>query len=179
MKTKKYYTVAELWDNIPRVNSLYQNSDTICVILGASFIDRCLADAIVVYMPTKDKDFIKNELLDSGNGVLDTYASRNKIAYALKIIDKQYYEDISLIGKIRNRFAHHHIELSFNDTEVISFCNRLTLWEKRFPPYQVSEFKLSPSSNDPIICKEKFVYSVTEIINKFIAKGFIHKIIHE
>jgi hypothetical protein len=55
MKRKKYYTVSELWDNMPAYNTKYRNSDTVCVILGASFIDRCVTNAIVINMPIKDK----------------------------------------------------------------------------------------------------------------------------
>jgi DNA-binding MltR family transcriptional regulator len=180
MGKKKYFSVSELADDMEVVyNKLFNSDDIICVLLGANFIDRCLANALVITLPIKDKDFIKNELLDYNNGVLATYSSRNRILYALKKIDKNFYNDISLIGKIRNRFAHHHLEISFNDDEVKMFCNKLTLWENRYTPKQIKSYKELPQSEDSIICKTKFVESTTEIINKFIALGLIHKIIYE
>lgn len=180
MKQKKYFTVSELSDDMQTVyNTMFESSDTVCVLLGANFIDRCLANALVINIPTKDKDFIKNELLDFNNGVLTTYSSRNKIVYALNIINKQFYEDISLVGKIRNRFAHHHLESSFDENEVKTFCNQLTLWENRYTPHERKVYKELPQIEDPLVCKTKFIHSTNEIINKFIALGLIHKIIHK
>lgn len=180
MKRKKYLTVSELSDDMQTAyNKMYESSDTICVLLGANFIDRCLANALVINIPIKDKDFIKNDLLDFNNGVLATYSSRNKIAYSLNIIDKQYFEDISLIGKIRNRFAHNHLEITFDENEVKMLCNKLTLWEKRYPPHQRKYYKTLPQSEDSTVCKTKFIDTTTEIINKFISLGLIHKIVYK
>lgn len=176
---KKYYTVSELSSNIQSAyDTMFKSSDTICVLLGANFIDRCLANALVIYLPIKDKEFIKNELLDFNNGVLSTLSARNKIAFALNIIDKQFYEDILLIGKIRNKFAHNHLEITFDDNEVKMFCNKLKLWEKRYSSYQIKSYKALPQSEDQVICKTKFIDSSTEIINNFISLGLIHKIIN-
>jgi len=180
MKKKKYFTISELSDDIQHFyNTMNKSSDTVCVLIAANFIDKCLANSLVIRLPIKDKDFIKNDLLEFNNGILATYSSRNKIAYSLKIINKQYYEDISIIGKIRNHFAHNHLEISFKDLEIIKFCNKLTLWESRFPPYQREEYKKLPQSNYYEICKLKFVNAATEIVNKFVGLGLIHKIVYE
>jgi DNA-binding MltR family transcriptional regulator len=180
MTKKKYLTISELSDDIQYFyNTMNESSDTVCVLIASNFIDKCLANSLVICLPIEDKNFIKNELLEINNGILATYSSRNKIAYSLKIIDKQYYSDISTIGKLRNHFAHNHLEISFNDLEIMNFCNKLTLWENRFPPYQIVKYKNLPHSNSSEICKMKFVNTATEIVCKFIGLGLIHKIVYE
>jgi DNA-binding MltR family transcriptional regulator len=180
MKKKEYFTISELSEDIQYLyNTMNNSTDTACVLIAANFIDKCLANALLIRLPIKDKDFIKNDLLDFNNGILATYSSRNKMAYSLKIIDKQYYEDISTIGKIRNSFAHNHLEISFKDLEVKTHCNKLTLWKSGFPPFQREQYKKLPQSNSSEICKIKFVNTATDIINKFVGLGLIHKIIYK
>jgi len=180
MKKKKYFTASELSGDMQYLyNTMNKSTDTACVLIAANFIDKCLANALVLGLPIKDKEFIKNELLEFNNGILGTYSSRNKIAYSLKIINKQYYEDITIIGKIRNHFAHNHLEISFKDLDIINFCNKLTLWESGFPPYQREEYKKVPKSNSYEICRLKFINTATEIVNKFVGLGLIHKIVYE
>lgn len=180
MKPKKYFTISELSDDVQHLhNSLNKSNDTICVLLAANFIDRCLANSLVIELPIKDKNFIKEKLLEYNNGVLATYSSRNKIAYSMNIIDELHYEDINTIGKIRNHFAHNHLEISFKDSEIIKFCNKLILWENGFPPYIIEEYKKPPQSNSVEICRLKFITTSIEIINNFVGKGLIHKIVYE
>jgi len=179
MKKKKYFSVSELSDDIQYFyNSMSGSSDTICVLIASNFIDKCLANSLVIGLPIDDKDFIKKDLLDfSCNGVLSTYSSRNKIAFSLNIIDKQYYDNIAIIGKIRNHFAHNHLEISFKDPDIITYCNQLTLWENGFPPFQIEEYKKLPKGISYEICKLKFVNTATDIVYNFVSLGLIHKII--
>lgn len=180
MSKIKYSTISELAENLDTLfDSLYNNSDTLSVLLAANYIDRCLANALVMSLPIKDKNFIKNTLLQHPDGTLATYSDRNKIAYALNIIDKSNYKDISCLGKIRNHFAHNHLEISFTDDDIIKYSKELTLWEKSTPPYQIEEYKKEPQCNSPEVCKIKFIKSAVEILRYFIGMGLLHKVLFE
>ena len=48
------------------------------------------------------------------------------MAYALKVIGKKQYQDMRLLGQIRNRFAHSHLELSFETLEIDALCKQLS-----------------------------------------------------
>ena len=52
---------------------------------------------------------------------LGTYSNRVRVAYCLGLINKTVREDLRLVGKIRNRFAH-DLYASFEDEEVRSLC---------------------------------------------------------
>lgn len=69
-----------------------------------------------------------------------TYASKNDLLYVLDVINLQFYNDIRLIGYIRNCFAHSHVETSFSDKEVQRYCNELFLWERPKAPFEIDEW---------------------------------------
>src|SRR5258706_11541808 len=43
------------------------------------------------------------------------------------LIDKTAHADLKKIGRIRNRFAHHHLSLDFDDAEIKRLCDALSL----------------------------------------------------
>ena len=47
------------------------------------------------------------------------------MAYCCGLISKGLFNNIIAIGDIRNRFAHAHLELDFDDELVVGFCNKL------------------------------------------------------
>lgn len=177
MSKRKYYKNSDLLDKIDELfKKMNKKNDTICILLAANFIDKCLANLLVTKLPTKDKNFVIEELL---NRNLSNFSTRYKIAYALNIIDKRYFDDIETIGSIRNEFAHIHFEISFKEPEIIKYCGKLKLWEKRFPPYRVKEFNELPYLNDPEICKLKFINTVHQIVHDLVGSGLIHNMVYE
>ena len=55
---------------------------------------------------------------------LGTYGSGVKMIYCLGLIDKTVRDDLKLIGKIRNKFAH-DLYASFEDEQINSWCRQL------------------------------------------------------
>lgn len=54
----------------------------------------------------------------SPTGPLGAFGVRNQLAYALGLIDKPTFEDIRLVLKIRNRFAHISADIDFADEKI-------------------------------------------------------------
>jgi DNA-binding MltR family transcriptional regulator len=60
---------------------------------------------------------VRNDLLQS-SGPLGTYAVKIRLAYLLGWIGKDVFDDLSAIGKIRNRFAHAIEAKDFSDQKI-------------------------------------------------------------
>jgi mannitol operon repressor len=96
------------------------------VIIAAAFLDGRLRQLIANFMVEDSK--VVDGLLgteDNPDCPLSTFASRIKAAYCLGLISKGEYADLNTIRKIRNHFAHKMHGLSFDDDEIVSWCNSL------------------------------------------------------
>ncbi len=47
------------------------------------------------------------------------------MAYCLGLIGKEVFENLKGLGQIRNRFAHSHLSIEFDDAEVLALCKGL------------------------------------------------------
>lgn len=179
MKKGKPIPDSELAYDLEKLyNAVNQEKDYPCVLMAGSFVERCLDNALLRTFPNADKDFIREELLDFNRGDISTYASKNKMLFAMNVINSDFYHEIYNIGKIRNLFAHSHLEISFSDSEVQKCCNELELWKKPKPPFQIDEWNEQGNRVTPEICRAKFIDSALEIIRDFLGKGLIHKIVY-
>jgi DNA-binding MltR family transcriptional regulator len=130
-------------------------SDLVCAMVGAAFIDDLLVSLLKAkLLPNSD---IVEKLL---NGSLGSFSARADITYCLQLIQKNEYQDILLIGEIRNVFAHSRLELNFNDKEIQNKCHRLKTQSKILilPDNQIHEF-----TN-----KEQFVVTIAGLFNKYL-----------
>jgi len=96
------------------------------VILSGAFLDNLLRELIGSFMIDNTK--IVDELLGTENvseAPLSSFSARIKTAYCLGLISKSEYDDLNLIKKIRNRFAHKLHGYTFDDQEIIMWCNSL------------------------------------------------------
>lgn len=140
-----------------------QEKDYPAVLMIGGYIDKCLDNALLRGLSKTEKP-------------PTDYARKNQKLHELSIIDDQYYSDIRYIGYVRNSFAHSHLQVSFSNNEVRDNCNRLALWKKFKPPFQIDEWNESKNKRDPGICRRKFVDSSLEVIRDFLSNGLIHEI---
>jgi DNA-binding MltR family transcriptional regulator len=103
---------------------LNEEPDLPCVVIGAAFLDSALA----ALLRTRILDPIIAKKLLAPEGPLGTYAARADLAYSLGLLKKSHHADLSLIGRIRNRFAHNHLGLSFMDPALQHICDQLHEW---------------------------------------------------
>ena len=94
------------------------------VVLGAAFLDEHLRQVLANFVIDDKK--ATAELLEN-NGPLSTFSARTRAAYSLGLINKEERDDLNLIRKIRNRFAHDLHDLTFEDQNIVSWCYSLQL----------------------------------------------------
>ena len=92
---------------IPNIIHLWESrkteGDRSLAIIGAAFIDEELADLLRAFFVEDTK--VADNLLSS-NGGISAFGVRNQLTYVLGLIDEPTFNDIKLIQKIRNKFAH-------------------------------------------------------------------------
>jgi hypothetical protein len=125
-------------------------TDRSAAILGGAFIDLALEDAIKTLLADKK---VKNEgtlfelLFNTANSPLSSFSAKIDLALALELIGPHTYDDLHIIRRIRNEFAHHlnikdepGLGLTFNSQSMVARCNNL--WIPKNDPYAKSSQKL-------------------------------------
>lgn len=110
-------------------------SDRAAVILGAALLDECLRQLLASFLVD---DSTKVDKLLATDRPLGTFSSRRLAAYCLGLIGENEYQDLELIGRIRNDFAHDLHGLSFSSQSVRDRCGELRLPKPLSPRAQLS-----------------------------------------
>ncbi len=105
---------------------LNEGTDLACVLVGASYLDELLANALMESFTNKGDT--ARRILDPQGGALGSFAIRANLAYCLGLIKKEVHQDLISIAEIRNRFAHIYLGCSFQDSNTIESCKKLTSW---------------------------------------------------
>lgn len=117
-------------------HNLFNNEvrdDRTIAILGGTFLEMCLEHILYAFLP-EEKEAKK---LMEYNQPLGNFSNKISMVYCLGLIENVVREDLNLVRKIRNEFAH-NLYASFENEKVKSWCNGLK-WHK-----------ISLSSNPPI-----------------------------
>ena len=93
------------------------------IVVSTSFIDACLGSIL-------SKKFINSsvseKILDPRGGAIGNYSARADLCYALGLIQKNLYKDLTKISEIRNEIAHYHLTLSFDSESITKLCSELS-----------------------------------------------------
>ena len=124
--SKKYRTNLDEYKWQDFFEEFQEESPRAAVIISCAFLDSLLRDLICSFMVDDAKRV--DELLGSDDGSeapLSSFSARIKTAYCLGLITKKEFDDLNLIRRIRNRFAHRLHGYSFENKEIIEWCNSL------------------------------------------------------
>jgi len=135
-----------------------QESPRAAVIISGAFLDSLLGDLLASFMV--DNKIVVNELLGTENNPdkpLGFFGPRIKTAYCLGLISEIEFEDLKLINKIRNKFAHKMHGFSFEQKEIVDLCNKLK-YPKHFEKVLIYQDFSSPES--------KYEFTVSMLLNQ-------------
>lgn len=96
------------------VETFHSESDRGAAVLAGSYADNVLGK----YLAYKCKDKSKEEDLFGSNGPLSTFSQRILISQAFGLISGNAAVTLQHIRKIRNYFAHHPLEATFETSPV-------------------------------------------------------------
>jgi hypothetical protein len=152
----------------PEVEALYrainEEDDYPCVLLCASFLEQALGTLLRAAMVDCQQS---SDLLDPGRGPLGSLGARSSAAYCLGLIPARMRQNLDLVRRIRNQFAHSYTGGRFADTDVRDRCMSLHLPEAELAFTVPSDWSPStpPWESDP---RSRFTYVVMMIANRLI-----------
>lgn len=91
------------------------------VLTAAAILDSLLEELLRAFLAPGTGG---KKLLDGFNAPFGTFSSKIAAAHALGLINTVEFQDLELIRKIRNEFAH-EIHVSFKSTSVLDLCEKL------------------------------------------------------
>lgn len=104
------------------VEELQAETDRGLPLVGAALIDEKLHKTLEFFFVDGKST---KKLLTEPNAPLGTFSSKIEACYSLGLIDKFEYQEIGLIRRIRNEFAHAKHGLSFESEKIKGLCTSL------------------------------------------------------
>jgi len=109
-------------DSTRFVEDLQKETDRGAALVAAAFADNVLESMLRSFF-VDDKKVMDGVLSPNGTG--GTFSARIGLAYCLGLIGKQHLNDLSIMRKIRNEFAHLDRPVTFNMPRVRKLCGQL------------------------------------------------------
>jgi hypothetical protein len=103
--------------------NLENKEDRTITVLGGTFLEMALEQILRAYLPENEKEVDK---LFEYNQPLGTFSSKITTAFCLGLIDKLVKDDLTLVRKIRNKFAH-DLFVNFDDPQIASWIKELKI----------------------------------------------------
>jgi len=91
-------------------------SDRTAAIVLASWVERELEQWIVIALPRHDRKTV--EKLQGRDGALNSFYSKIHLGYALALYDETTRENLDIIRRVRNAFAHTPQAIDFETDEI-------------------------------------------------------------
>lgn len=133
-----YPHLAKFW---PYLDLLHKESDRGKVLISTGFIEEQLKDVLQAFML---KGKVATELLTSANAPLGTFSSRISACYALGLISDDEHNDLTLVRRIRNDFAH-DIHTTFETPNVVDRCRQLRLKAHDYTSEKMGDVVVAPA----------------------------------
>jgi DNA-binding MltR family transcriptional regulator len=122
----RYYERQDALLEFSKLFKYEEENHRVIAIIGGAFLDMTLEHILYNFL-VDDNNEIK-EILKVNGGALGTYSSRTRMCYCLGLIGKNIHDDLKLVGRIRNKFAH-NLYASFEDKEIIDWCKKLKCYQ--------------------------------------------------
>lgn len=99
------------------LTTLTKGSDRDAAILGGSILEELLNRLLrkkLVQSP------IFEDAIENSNGSLSTFSNKIQLSYLMGLISKKMYDNLTVIRKNRNKFAHEIVGSSFENEQIKS-----------------------------------------------------------
>jgi DNA-binding MltR family transcriptional regulator len=104
---------------------LESESDRAVALIASSLVDHALVDLIRTKLIELTEPEV-DDLFYERHSTLGTFSNRIDVAYALGLIDKSEYDDLNIIRRIRNTFAHAVKYISFKHDLISAECQKMS-----------------------------------------------------
>ena len=147
MMSKATNTRRQLEDLSGWMEEFQAETDRGAALIGGAFLDEQLKELLQGFLVDDTK---RAEEMLGAMGPLGTFSSRILASYLLGLITSECYEDLQLVRKIRNHFAHKLQGTTFADQQVVGWCSTLRQCDRL-------EF------DSPLTPRDRFVITVIQL----------------
>src|SRR6202171_251112 len=106
----------QITELISRIRALQSRTHAEIGLVGAAIIEEQLLRALLTKMRPLSGEMRKR--LFDGYGPLSSFSAKIDLSYALQIINKDQYDDLTVIRRIRNQFAHAMPLVNFDSPQI-------------------------------------------------------------
>ena len=164
----------ELNDALFQFSKLFdhdEKNNRAIAIVGATFLDTILEHILRAFLIDNEKEV--NKLLQYDQP-LGTFSGKITMVYCLGLIYKPVRDDLDLVRKIRNEFAH-NLYASFEDEKIKSWCSGLK-WHRiayvANPPRDATARDLFQVGTNQLVCYLNGVVSIARAQKRQVDKHF-------
>lgn len=118
-------------DVAPFYQGLFEESERAVGILAFAFIESQIYDLFRQQLDPDVQGGIASII--GPHGILDSVGAQIRMLRALRWIRPETEQDLRLLARIRNRFAHAHSSLTFANSKIRGYFDSLTKHEEEFP----------------------------------------------
>lgn len=112
--------------DLDELNSLLEvvdsHDDRGLVLSLAAFAEDTLGRLLIAYLREEKQ---AKELVAGFNAPLGTFSSRIKVAFSLGLLDREQYDNLEILRRIRNSFAHNWQGISFDRNDISALIGQL------------------------------------------------------
>ena len=147
-----------------------EKNERAAAILGGAFLDTLLQHSLVNFLVDDLKEV---ERLLAYDKPLGTYGGRISFAYCLGLIGKIVRDDLRLVGKIRNRFAH-DLRASFDADPIRGWVLSLKWHEELMfmkAPAEATPVDIFQVGVNTLICHLNGIVSIARGQKRVIREG--------
>jgi len=112
----------------PFLEALNKESARGRALISAGFLEEQLKRILLAFMLEGAK---ADELIEGANAPLGTFSARTTACHVLGLITDNERDDLNLIRRIRNDFAH-QVHTSFQTESIVSRCDQLKFKAKNY-----------------------------------------------
>lgn len=150
----------DIGDYSEMVRMFHSESDRGAAVLAGSYIESYLAGFLKAHMINE----ANTEKLFTQFGPLSSFSQRIEISYAFGLIEKSAYEDLHVIRKIRNYFAHHPKDASFDSSPVRDWVDNLGVSGPLVTSEESPELKITDKKKIYLIGTGMFVVTAANLL---------------
>ena len=115
-------------------DEVFNQTDRASAIVSCSLLDELLERTIRGHL--LDSDSVRHHLF-SGPAPLSTMSAKTNMAYHLGLISKAIFEDLIIIRRVRNEFAHSFEPVNFESECIQHRCKLLQYLQNTKPPKEL------------------------------------------
>jgi mannitol operon repressor len=134
------------------LNKFYKESDRGAVLVAGTILDERLKEILKSFLSDSKSTL---DLLEGFNAPLGTFSSRIVACLSLGLIQKNEFDELNTIRKIRNEFAHTWDNTSFETDVIKDLCSKL-------PWLGPAELKVNSTP------RQKFNFTIAILLTDFL-----------